>query len=67
MERGDKVASFKIDQVTTTQILEKQSTSIAVPPTIDISNETTLHDLIEGYKPRGTIKKGSVRFQEEDD
>lgn len=67
LERGEgKVASFKIDGVTTTEILEKTPSTTATPPVL-AAGETQLHDLIDGYQPRDRSKKVSIQSRNPDD
>lgn len=67
LERGEKVATFKIDGVMSHQITEKQSTAAAVPPTMTTYAGSDVHDLIEGYQPKAARKRSGVKFEDEDD
>lgn len=67
VERGEKVASFKIDGVMSQQITEKQSVAAAMPPTMTTYAGSDVHDLIEGYQPKASLKKGGVKFEDDED
>ena len=67
LERGEgKVASFKIDDVTSTEILEKTPTGPATAP-VPSAIHSDVHDLIEGYQTRSNVRKGGVRFDDDED
>ncbi|GAB7354302.1 hypothetical protein MBLNU459_g4822t1 [Dothideomycetes sp. NU459] len=67
LERGEKVAAFKIDGVMSTQIMEKKPAAAAMPPTMTTYAGSHVHDLIEGYQPKSSMKNGGVKFEDEDD
>lgn len=67
LERGEgKVATFKIEGTTSTEILEKTPTGTAVPPTFQPA-ESEVHKLIEGYQTKGSRKNKGVRFDDDED
>ncbi|KAG9580152.1 hypothetical protein KCU86_g12308, partial [Aureobasidium melanogenum] len=75
-ERGeiDKVADAKMDKVLKAEVQENSVISSVMPPTQTRFADSDVHDLIEGYQPRGvqqgnriTIKSEDVDSDEEDD
>ena len=75
-ERGevDKVADAKMDKVIKAQVQENSVVSSVMPPTTTRFADSDVHDLIEGYQPRGvqkgnriTIKSGDGDSDEEDE
>lgn len=75
-ERGevDKVADAKMDKVLKAEVQENSVTSSVMPPTQTTFAGSDVHDLIEGYQPRGvqqgnriTIKSEDTDSDEEDD
>ncbi|KAI4732897.1 hypothetical protein E4T50_16545 [Aureobasidium sp. EXF-12298] len=59
-ERGevDKVADAKMDKVIKAEVQENSVISSVMPPTKTRFADSDVHDLIEGYQPRG-VQKGS--------
>jgi hypothetical protein len=75
-ERGevDKVADAKMDRVIKAEVQENTVISSVMPPTKTRFADSDVHDLIEGYQPRGvqkgnriTIKSGDSDSDEEDE
>lgn len=75
-ERGevDRVADAKMDKVLKAEVQENSVTSSVMPPTQTTFAGSDVHDLIEGYQPRGvpqgnrvTIKSEDADSDEEDD
>jgi hypothetical protein len=75
-ERGevDKVADAKMDRVIKAEVQENSVISSVMPPTKTRFVDSDVHDLIEGYQPRGvqkgnriTIKSGDSDSDEEDE
>lgn len=68
-ERGEKPTSFKPNQVMTSLIVEKKTTSTPKAPDFD-EELTSPYDLIEGYQPRPLSKNkkiGAVEARDEED
>ncbi|KAI4721176.1 hypothetical protein E4T48_02527 [Aureobasidium sp. EXF-10727] len=75
-ERGevDTVAAAKMDKVLAAQVQENSIISSVMPPTATSFADRDVHDLIEGYQPRGvqqgnhiTIKSEDADSEQEDD
>jgi hypothetical protein len=75
-ERGevDKVADAKMDRVIKAEVQENTVISSVMPPTKTRFADSDVHDLIEGYQPRGvqkgnriTIKSGDSDSDEDDE
>ena len=73
-ERGevDKVADAKMDKVIKAEVQENSVISSVMPPTTTRFADSDVHDLIEGYQPRGiqqgnriTIKSGDSDEEDE--
>ncbi|CAD0108443.1 unnamed protein product [Aureobasidium uvarum] len=74
-ERGevDTVAAAKMGRVLAAQVQENSIISSVMPPTATSFADSDVHDLIEGYQPRGvqqgnriTIKSGDADSEEDD-
>lgn len=75
-ERGevDKVADAKMDKVIKAEVQENSVVSSVMPPTTTRFADSDVHDLIEGYQPKGlqqgnriTIKSAGGDSDEEDE
>jgi hypothetical protein len=75
-ERGevDKVTDAKMDRVIKAEVQENTVISSVMPPTKTRFADSDVHDLIEGYQPRGvqkgnriTIKSGDSDSDEDDE
>ncbi|KAI5242796.1 hypothetical protein E4T43_04565 [Aureobasidium subglaciale] len=67
-ERGEvsRVEDEKMDKVLKMEVLENKTISSVMPPTQTSFADSALHDLIEGYQPRG-VQKGNRMVIKSDD
>lgn len=67
-ERGevDKVADAKMDKVLKAEVQENSVTSSVMPPTQTTFAGSDVHDLIEGYQPRGVQQGNRITIKSED-
>ncbi|KAK6000545.1 hypothetical protein QM012_003791 [Aureobasidium pullulans] len=67
-ERGeiDKVADAKMDKVLKAQVHENSIISSVMPPTQTKFADSSVHDLIEGYQPRGVQQGNRITIKSED-
>lgn len=67
-ERGEvtKVSETKMDRVLKTEVLENKTVSSVMPPTQTRFADSSVHDLIEGYQPRGVQKGNRITIKSED-
>ncbi|KAG9943325.1 hypothetical protein KCU85_g8789, partial [Aureobasidium melanogenum] len=67
-ERGeiDKVADAKMDKVLKAQVQENSVISSVMPPTQTKFADADVHDLIEGYQPRGKQQGNRIVVKGED-
>jgi hypothetical protein len=67
-ERGevDKVADGKMDKVIKAEVQENTTISSVMPPTKTRFADSDVHDLIEGYQPRGVQKGNRITIKSED-
>ncbi|CAD0095570.1 unnamed protein product [Aureobasidium vineae] len=67
-ERGevDTVAAAKMDMVLAAQVQENSIISSVMPPTATSFADSDVHDLIEGYQPRGVQQGNRITIKSED-
>lgn len=67
-ERGeiDKVADAKMDKVLKAEVQENSIMSSVTPPTQTRFADSDVHDLIEGYQPRGVQQGNLITIKSED-
>ncbi|KAG9668426.1 hypothetical protein KCU99_g8201, partial [Aureobasidium melanogenum] len=67
-ERGeiDKVADAKMDKVLKAQVQENNIISSVMPPTQTSFADSDIHNLIEGYQPRGVQQGNHITIKSED-
>jgi hypothetical protein len=67
-ERGEvhKVADAKMDKVIKAEVQENSVTSSVMPPTKTRFADSDVHDLIEGYQPRGVQKGNRISIKSGD-
>ncbi|KAI5198040.1 hypothetical protein E4T39_07013 [Aureobasidium subglaciale] len=67
-ERGEvsRVEDEKMDRVLKTEVLENTTVSAVMPPTQTSFADSALHDLIEGYQPRGVQQGNRIVIKSED-
>ncbi|KAI4725802.1 hypothetical protein E4T49_06415 [Aureobasidium sp. EXF-10728] len=67
-ERGevDTVAAAKMDKVLAAQVQENSIISSVMPPTATKFADSDVHDLIEGYQPRGVQQGNRITIESED-
>lgn len=67
-ERGEvrKVSDAKMDRVLKAEILENKTVSSVMPPTQTKFADSSVHELIEGYQPRGVQAGGHIKMKSED-
>lgn len=63
---GGKVSEVKMDKVLKADILENKTASSAMPPAQVTFAGSDVHDLIEGYQPKGVQKGSQITFKNED-
>jgi hypothetical protein len=67
-ERGevDQVADAKMDKVIKAEVQENTTISSVIPPTKTRFADSDVHDLIEGYQPRGVQKGNRITIKSGD-